>query len=111
MLQINTGYTIGNYQIETLLHQGRSSTLYLAFHRDTQEKVAIKVLDPLIVAPYQDTLIPYLQKNIQIVSRISHIGIPKYYEFNQYQNLWYIVMEYVYGYTLDQILQNVGILP
>ncbi|HTP25740.1 MAG TPA: serine/threonine-protein kinase [Anaeromyxobacteraceae bacterium] len=98
----------GSFRIQRLLGQGGMGTVYLAEHPIIGSKVAIKFLhesmctDPELVGRFYD--------EARSVNLVGHENIVAIYDLAQLANRYYIVMEYLDGAPLSQLLRG-GRLP
>jgi serine/threonine protein kinase len=96
------GFRIGHYRVIERLGAGGAGTVYLAEHELMQRRVAVKVLptelleDPSIVARFR--------QEAQAAAVLDHPNVVHVYDLRQEGKLHYIVMEYVDGPNLQQIL-------
>ena len=105
----------GRYQIENQLGQGGFSIVYAA--KDQQHKhkrVAIKQISLRSLTPRQvieatDTY----NREIGLLSRLKHRGLPHIYDHFTDQDHWYLVMDYIEGETLEDYMSKTrqGYLP
>jgi len=102
------GYTLGRHRIEQRLRDGGMATIYLGHHVATEAKVAIKVLHrPYATAP---EFVARFAREAQVMGRLS--GCPHIVAVHDVGRLpdgrGYLVMEYVRGRDLDDILAELG---
>ena len=96
------------YTVESLIGQGGMADVYVAFDEILKRKVAIKILrtkladDPLILVRF--TI------EASAASRLSHPNVVDIYDVGEHNGLHYIVMEYIKGRTLKQLLAHRGAL-
>ena len=93
---------IGPYPIESLLHQSRSSLLYLGTHPETKVPVAIKVLSP--TAMIHPELTSHFIKESRIIALADHPNIVKLYGEGEWDHKLYIAMEFIQGISLRQFI-------
>jgi serine/threonine-protein kinase len=101
---------IGNrYKIVKLLGKGGMADVYLAYDEILKREVAVKIMkadmadDPLALERFQ--------REAGAVTKLSHPNIVDVYDVGDDGDKHYIVMEYVKGYTLKQLIQKRGPLP
>ncbi|MBK9334120.1 MAG: serine/threonine protein kinase [Ignavibacteria bacterium] len=84
--------------------------IYLAEHKFLERKAAVKVLHKTY-SSNKDIRHRFIQE-AQTLSRLDHPYIVKIFDFDQYQDVFYIIMEYVDGNTLDEYtrIKN-GLMP
>ncbi|MBR4462290.1 MAG: protein kinase [Erysipelotrichaceae bacterium] len=101
---------IGNrYRIVKLLGKGGMADVYLAYDEILKREVAVKIMksdmadDPLALERFK--------REAGAVTKLSHPNIVDVYDVGDDGDKHYIVMEYVRGYTLKQLIQKRGPLP
>jgi serine/threonine-protein kinase len=93
----------GDYQVVTPLASGGMGGVYLATHVTTGQQVALKVLDPSF-ADHGD-VIARLYSECAIAMRATHPGLVAIHTANKSSDgIPYLVMEYLDGRTLAQLL-------
>src|SRR3990167_2762436 len=102
------GETISHFKITEKLGQGGMGVVYRGIDLDLDRPVAIKVLPPESQQD-EDSIARFLRE-AKTASKLQHPAITTIYEFGVKDNLRYLVMEYIEGKTLKQILKN-GSLP
>ena len=94
------------YQILEEIGSGGMAHVYKAVNMTNRKTVAIKMLKP----EYKDDaeFLRRFSREAVTVLKLSHENIVKAYEVGKYNELPYIVMEYVEGPTLKELisLQN-----
>ena len=104
-----TGQRIGEYRLERKLGEGGMGTVYLAAHQALGQHVAVKVLDPTL-ARSPEVRERFLQEaRIQIGLR--HPGIVQVLTANTLGDHLALVMEYVDGLSLAQVIERRRVLP
>jgi serine/threonine protein kinase len=99
---------IGEYRVVGSLGAGGMGEVYKAVHTHLGRVIAIKVLSPeLTDGPALERF--YSEANIQ--ASLQHPGVAEYLGFYEYQGRPCILMEYVDGETLAEILRRRGPLP
>lgn len=96
------------YEIESLIGQGGMADVYLAQDTILNRMVAIKILrekmseDPMTLVRFQ--------REASAASKLSHPNLVDIYDVGESDGLHYIVMEYIRGRTLKQLIQQRGAL-
>lgn len=93
------------YAIIRRLGAGAFGTVFLAQDRALDEKVAIKMM-PRDLFNKQQTI--NFKEEIRLARQITHRNIIRTFDFGQWQDYYYITMEYVLGYDLGALLKNKG---
>ncbi|MFN2453728.1 MAG: protein kinase [Pyrinomonadaceae bacterium] len=94
---------IGNYRIEERIGRGGMGVVYRGHHLQLPREVAIK---SIIARDNSDLrhLKARFEKEAYIQSQLDHPGIVKIYDYVVAEQTYYIVMEYVRGRSLAQLL-------
>ena len=96
---------LGKYELRKVLGKGASGTVYLALDTFTGQEVALKVLDPAVVAApeFDQTHTTQFMNEASLAGRISHPHIATILEAAvDEQTGGYIAIEYVPGGDLSQ---------
>ena len=98
------GQTLGKYKIAAALGSGGFGTVYLAHDTWIDKKVAIKV-------PHRQGLdFGELLREPRLLASVSHPNIVAIITAEKQDNVFFIVMEYVQGETLENIIALKGAL-
>ena len=92
------------YEIVKSIGEGGMANVYLANDKILERKVAVKVLRGDLSA--DDKFIRRFEREAQSVSNLSHPNIVEVYDVGVEDNEHYIVMEYIEGKTLKQLLKK-----
>ena len=104
-----TGQKILGYKLERRVGQGGMGEVYLGVHPALGQEVAVKVLDP-ILARDSELRERFIQEaRIQIGLR--HQGIVQVFTADTEGEHLALVMEYVEGFSLDELIRRRGPLP
>ena len=103
------GESLSHFKIIEKLGQGGMGVVYRGVDLNLDRPVAIKVLPPE-VQQHEDSVARFLRE-AKTASKLQHPSITTIYEFGVQDDLRYLVMEYVEGKTLKQILKESGPLP
>jgi len=106
---LSSGQVIGErYEIVKSIGEGGMANVYLANDTILDRKVAIKVLRGDLSG--DDKFIRRFQREALSVSNLSHQNIVEVYDVGEEDGQHYIVMEYIDGKTLKQLLYKRGSL-
>jgi serine/threonine protein kinase len=96
-----TGKDIGRYHIIEALGQGGMAEVYKAYDARLMREVAIKVIrKEAIAAALHEEMLKRFEREARSLARLSHPNIVKVYDFGEYNDSPYLVMEYLTGGTL-----------
>ena len=96
------------YEIIKTIGEGGMANVYLAHDTILDRKVAIKVLRGDL--SNDEKFIRRFKREALSVSNLSHPNIVEVYDVGEEDGNYYIVMEYIEGKTLKQLLQKRGAL-
>src|SRR5918912_259910 len=113
---VKTGDTLlgqtlaGKYRIEERISEGGMGAVYRGTHVLMDKTVAIKVLHPTLAA--DDKIVARFTREAKAASRISHPHALTVTDFGEdEQGVVFLVMEYLRGQTLKQVIRTEGPLP
>ena len=92
------------YEIVKSIGEGGMANVYLANDTILDRKVAVKVLRGDLSS--DDKFIRRFQREALSVSNLSHPNIVEVYDVGEEDEQYYIVMEYIEGKTLKQLLKK-----
>src|SRR5665213_1799132 len=96
--------TIEHYEIVRRLGAGGSGVVYLANDTRLQRPVVLKILRTGLMSPEQ--MRSTVLREARLASAIEHPNVCAIYEVGESANEGYIVMKYVPGQSLDQLIAN-----
>lgn len=96
----------GRYKIESVLGQGGMSSVYKAIDPNLQRTVAVKLIHPHLSSDQQ--FVRRFEQEAAAVAQLRHPNIIQVYDFNHDDDLYYMVLEYVEGETLQQRLKTLN---
>jgi serine/threonine protein kinase len=102
------GFFLNQYKILDRLGRGRMAGVYKAVHQLGQI-TAIKVLPPSRAK--DPHLLARFQREARLALKLKHNNVVRTYQIGEGGSLHYIVMEYLEGDTLEEVLQRRKRLP
>jgi serine/threonine protein kinase len=106
LLGKHRGYTIGKYRILERIGSGGHSNVYLGEHLVVKRRVAIKVL-PLAHAQNPAALARFYRE-ARATGALDHPNLVKAHDIDCDNGLHFLVMDYVDGSSLQQIVSRFG---
>ncbi|HEV3237480.1 MAG TPA: serine/threonine-protein kinase, partial [Gemmataceae bacterium] len=101
-------FTIGKYKVLERIGSGGMGSVYLCEHKLMRRRVAVKVLP---TAKADDTSsLERFHREARVVAALDHINIVRAYDVDQDVNLHFLVMEYVDGASLQEMVKRGGIM-
>ena len=101
------------YQLEQLLGQGGMGAVYRATHLGTKRTVAVKVIHPQLSTHNQ--FVARFRREAEAAGRLRHPNVVDVTDFGIARTangpVAYLVMEYLDGCTLAEIVAEEGALP
>jgi serine/threonine protein kinase len=93
--------SLGPYQLQEVLGEGGMGVVYLAVHRSSGERVAIKT----VKVPHEQHLAG-IRREIQALSRLRHPGVVRVLETGFQDSVPWYAMEYLEGETLGSLKER-----
>lgn len=97
----------GKYKILNVIGQGGMSTVYLAMNERAGKQWAIKEVRKDAVAEYR-IVKQSLIAETRLLKRLSHKCLPSIVDIVDQEDSFLIVMDYIEGITLQQVLEEKG---
>lgn len=95
------------YEVEAVIASGGMSILYQARHKMLNRSVAIKVMDPQMAKNH--SAVKRFQQEAQLICQMSHPNVVRVHDFGSNSSGQpFIVMDYLTGRTITQILDEEG---
>lgn len=101
------GTTIGHrYKILEKIGGGGMADVYLANDKLLNRQVAIKILHHQYIN--DNEFVKRFRREAQAASSLSHENIVTIYDIGEEKDIYYIVMEFIKGYTLKDLINKSG---
>jgi Protein kinase domain/Leucine Rich repeat len=97
------------YRVLGLVGQGGMGAVYRAEHRRMQRLVALKVIHPTLMR--RPAAVKRFHQEVRAAARLQHPNIVHAYDADQAGGLHFLVMEYVEGTSLAELVRQRGPLP
>ncbi|GAC1366095.1 MAG: hypothetical protein NVS2B12_27590 [Ktedonobacteraceae bacterium] len=104
------GYVLGECQLERLIGQGGMSSVYLGRQTRPARYVAVKVLvaPPGTYGEGYETFLTRFRREADIVAKLEHINIIPLYAYGEENQFAYIIMPYIGGGSLSDLINKQG---
>ncbi len=99
---------VGHYYLIRPLGEGGMGTVYLAQHAYTHHYAVVKSLHPHYAQ--NEALRQRFYTEGQVMAKVSHPDIVRLYDFVVQEGVPYLIIEYVQGTPLDELLSTRGAL-
>lgn len=100
------GKTIGRYQIVEHLGRGGMAEVYKAYQPALDRYVAIKLMHSFLAD--DEDFLGRFQREARAIGRLRHPNIVQVHDFDVEDGIYYMVMEFIDGYTLKEKLYNLA---
>lgn len=97
------------YVIQELIGRGGMGDVYRAQHKVMNRQVALKVIKPQLVR--NEAAVQRFRREVQAAASLHHKHIVTAYDAEQAGELHFLVMEFVPGVNLDEVIRERGPLP
>jgi serine/threonine-protein kinase len=105
--ELTRGSTLADrYEVIEDLGRGGMARVYKAFDKEIEEKVALKLLKPEIVA--DESTIKRFRNELKFARRIAHKNVCRMYDLSKEGGTYFISMEYVPGEDLKSSIKRMG---
>jgi serine/threonine-protein kinase len=99
--------TLGKYKIIAVLGEGSMGIVYKAIDPDIQDYVALKTIHKhLLEGKDRAVILQRLINEVKAGRLLRHPNIVAMYDYQEDDDICFLVMEYVEGKTLKQIMQD-----
>jgi len=102
------GMILGKYVILDRIGSGSMGRVYKAQHQLMGRVVALKIIAPEIVS--NERAVARFYREMRLVGRLDHPNVVRAFDSDSSSNVLYIVMEFVSGPSMAQMLKD-GVLP
>ena len=106
------GKVLGTCTLEQLIGRGGMGAVYLAQQARPMRHVAVKVLLPnaMMNSEVYKAFLARFQREANLIAQLEHINIMPIYEYGEQDGIAYLVMPYLTGGSLRDILARHGAL-
>ncbi len=103
-MSFRVGETIGPYKIVAQIGQGGMATIFKAYQSNLDRYVALKVMHPALKE--DRSFVMRLQREATVIAKLSHPNIVAVHDFREYEGIPFLVLQYIEGKTLKEVLQQ-----
>jgi len=104
---------VNRYKILSLIFTSKRSYIYRALDEDTGQEVAIKelLMDSSTPLSYRKEIIKHFRMVAGLFFKFNHINLPKFQNYIEVQRCHYLVMDFIKGKNLRDIVSQMPGLP
>ena len=107
--QVGDARMLGQYRLEREIGEGGMGKVFLARHALLKRPTAVKMLKPHMAT---DEIVARFEREVQLASQILHPNTVEIYDYGRTrEGVFYYVMEYLDGETLDKLVARCGPMP
>ena len=107
--QVGDARVLGQYRLERQIGEGGMAKVYLARHALLKRPTAVKMLKPHMAT---DEIVGRFEREVQLASQLVHPNTVEIYDYGRTtEGVFYYVMEYLEGETLDTLVAAHGAMP
>lgn len=97
---------IGSYRITQEIARGGMGKVFKALHISLERTVAIKMIHPELLS--NSKIVENFYNEAKIQAKLNHPNIATIYDFFEFENKHYVVMEFVEGESISRIIKHIG---
>jgi serine/threonine protein kinase len=101
------GKYLGRYHVQEQLGEGGMATVFKAYDTRLERSIAIKVIRPEKTGT--TSFLARFEREARALAQLSHTNIVKVLDYGEHEGMPFLVMEFISGGTLRQVLK--GPLP
>nr|WP_263324555.1 serine/threonine-protein kinase [Neobacillus sp. Marseille-Q6967] len=99
------------YEILKLIGQGGMSKVYLAMDKRLNKQWAVKEIEKRARDKNNEVIIQSAIAEANMIKRLDHPSLPRIVDIIEYEDVIYVIMDYIEGEPLNSILDNYGAQP
>jgi eukaryotic-like serine/threonine-protein kinase len=100
-------FFIGKYKVLSPIGSGGASHVYLCEHSTMKHRVAVKLINPKEVQ--DEASLNRVKREARAAATVNHPNVVRAYDFDQAEEkYYYLVMEYVDGVSLYDLVTKIG---
>lgn len=103
------GHIIGSYKVTEKIGEGGMGTVFKGIDVMLDREVAIKMLRPELARQAQ--IVERFRSEAVTLAKLNHPNIATLYSFQRQNDDFFMVMEYVTGESLDDLIRRKGAMP
>lgn len=103
------GTMVGSYQITEKIGEGGMGAVFRGIDIMLEREVAIKMLRPELAS--QPQVVERFRSEAVTLAKLNHPNVATLYSFLRQGDHFFMVMEFVKGETLDDMVRRVGAMP
>jgi serine/threonine-protein kinase len=107
--EVQVAKRLGHYELGEKIGEGGMGVVYRARHAMMKRPVAIKLLR---AGPADQEALTRFEREVQLTSQLSHPNTVIIHDYGRtHEGVFYYVMEYIDGATLEHVIRQTGVMP
>ena len=102
---------LGRYDLQEVVGMGGYGRIYRAHQIDLDREVALKVLDPPAEDDTPQTFVERFAREAAAIARLTDPHTVTMHDYGEHDGLLYMVLEYIDGHTLKDMIAREGAMP
>ncbi|MFQ5350652.1 MAG: serine/threonine-protein kinase, partial [Thermoanaerobaculia bacterium] len=103
------GSKLGSYEVEEEIGRGGMGVVYRANQPNLQRRVAVKVLLPHLAQDAE--FVERFLREARAAAKLHHPGLVTIFDVGEIEGTYYFSMQWLQGKTLEEKLEEPGLLP
>ncbi len=103
------GARLANCVLQQRIGSGGMGAVYLAHHVTLKKRVAVKILSRDLIG--SESNVQRFMREAQLAASLEHINVVQVFDVGESRGIYFLVMQYIEGKSLDRIIQQGGRLP
>ncbi len=109
LLGRTSGYKVDRYLLLEMIGQGGMGRVYLARDTRLSRRVALKILSPERMS--NPRAIAQFEREARVGAQLQHENLVRIYDFGESRGRYFLVMEYIEGQTIGNLISEQGRMP
>jgi len=105
----STGFKVDRYLLLDMIGQGGMGRVYLARDTRLNRPVALKILSPERLS--KPRAIARFEREARVGAQLQHENLVRIYDFGESDGRYFLVMEYIEGKTIANLISQQGPMP
>ncbi|NQZ71259.1 MAG: serine/threonine protein kinase [Lentisphaeria bacterium] len=105
----NQGDVISGFELGPLLGKGSMGEVFLANQISMDREVAFKILPTNFISENDDAIEQFVNE-VRILAQLDHPNIVTAYEAGEFNNTYYLAMQYINGQSLESKIQHESVM-
>ncbi len=106
-IEVGVGTKLDRYELQSRIGSGGMGLIFRGFDTKLKRTVAVKIVSDRVKEPeVRKTIHDRFLNEARAAGGLSHPNLVQIYDFGEFHEMAYIVMEYIEGETLEELLKR-----